>query len=120
MKKVFCILLTLLLLAVLAVPAFAASIYESYVIPKGSVRMVAHRGYSAVAPENTLPSFRLAGENARLRKLMASVSGEDEEPTKQADIASGLWHNRRSSPGISDSSLPPGRAFPGSCGAFRP
>ena len=51
MKKVFCILLTLLLLAVLAVPAFAASIYESYVIPKGSVRMVAHRGYSAVAPE---------------------------------------------------------------------
>lgn len=64
MKKVFCILLTLLLLAVLAVPAFAASIYESYVIPKGSVRMVAHRGYSAVAPENTLPSFRLAGENA--------------------------------------------------------
>lgn len=31
---------------------------------------------------------RLAGENARLRKLMASVSGEDEEPTKQADITS--------------------------------
>ena len=31
---------------------------------------------------------RLVGENARLRKLMASVSGEDEEPTKQADITS--------------------------------
>ncbi len=25
--------------------------------------MIAHRGYSAIAPENTLPAFRLAGEN---------------------------------------------------------
>ena len=31
---------------------------------------------------------RLAGENARLRKLMAFVAGEDEEPTKQTDITS--------------------------------
>ena len=25
--------------------------------------MIAHRGYSAIAPENTLPAFKLAGEN---------------------------------------------------------
>ena len=48
------------------VPAYAAaetlSVYASYCIPTGSVRMTAHRGYSAVAPENTLPAFRQAGE----------------------------------------------------------
>ena len=26
------------------------------------MRMTAHRGYSSVAPENTLPAFRMAGE----------------------------------------------------------
>ena len=41
----------------------ALSVYESYLIPTGSVRMTAHRGYSAAAPENTLPAFRLAGES---------------------------------------------------------
>ena len=41
----------------------AKSIYSSFFIPTGSVQMVAHRGYSAVAPENTLPAFELAGEN---------------------------------------------------------
>ena len=60
------VVLTALLLAVCALPAFAASgvrsVYESYRIAPDSVRMTAHRGYSAMAPENTLPAFRLAGE----------------------------------------------------------
>ena len=38
------------------------SVYSSYIIPSSSVRMVAHRGYSQIASENTLPSFR-QGEN---------------------------------------------------------
>ncbi len=66
MKRMITVLLTVLLLAACAVPAFAASgtrsIYESYKIAPDSVRMTAHRGYSAIAPENTLPAFRLAGE----------------------------------------------------------
>ena len=60
------LLLTALLLGCCAFPAFAAddtrSVYEAYQIEAGSMRMTAHRGYSAVAPENTLPAFRLAGE----------------------------------------------------------
>ncbi len=66
MKKSLSVLLTVLLIFACAAQAFAAdgtkSVYESYRIPNGSVRMTAHRGYSAVAPENTLPAFRLAGE----------------------------------------------------------
>ncbi|MBQ6118835.1 MAG: hypothetical protein IJK98_06350 [Clostridia bacterium] len=60
------VLLTVLLLAVCVLPVFAdagvRSIYESYKIAPDSVRMTAHRGFSAIAPENTLPAFRLAGE----------------------------------------------------------
>ena len=63
MKKAISVLLTALLLFGLSVPAFAASVYESYRIPTGSVRMIAHRGYSAVAPANTLPSYIAAGES---------------------------------------------------------
>lgn len=64
MKKALSVILTFVLLFLCAQPVFAEtlSIYSSYRIPYGSVRMVAHRGYSSVAPENTLPSFRLAGE----------------------------------------------------------
>ena len=62
MKKALSVLLALLILFACAVPALAASVYESDLIPTGSVRMTAHRGYSAIAPENTLPAFRLAGE----------------------------------------------------------
>ena len=66
MKKTISLLLALLMLFCCAFTAFAAdgtlSVYSSYKIPTGSVRMTAHRGYSAVAPENTLPAFRLAGE----------------------------------------------------------
>ena len=67
MKKSISILLASLLLLSFTAPSFAAakgakSVYESYVIPSGSMRMTAHRGYSAIAPENTLPALRLAGE----------------------------------------------------------
>ena len=63
MKKAISVLLTALLLFGLSVPAFAASVYESYRIPTGSVRMIAHMGYSAVAPANTLPAYIAAGES---------------------------------------------------------
>ena len=59
MKKTLSVLLAALLLLCCALPAFAAhltpSVYESYKIPAGSMRMIAHAGYSAVAPENTCP-----------------------------------------------------------------
>lgn len=59
-------LATVILMLSFTVGAFASggtrSVYSSYRIPTGSVRMTAHRGYSAIAPENTLPAFRLAGE----------------------------------------------------------
>ena len=63
MKKIISVLLTALLLWGLSVPAFAASVYESYRIPAGSMRMIAHTGYSAVAPANTIPSYIAAGES---------------------------------------------------------
>ena len=67
MKKAISVLLSVLLLVGLAAAALAAgegelSVYSSYRIPSGSMRMTAHRGYSSIAPENTLPAFRLAGE----------------------------------------------------------
>ena len=66
MKKVISVFLIAILLTCAAFPAFAEDgrqyIYSSYKIPFGSMRMTAHRGYSSIAPENTLPSFRLAGE----------------------------------------------------------
>ncbi len=66
MKKALSLLLTLILTAGCAMSAFAADetlyVYSSYKIPYGTMRMTAHRGYSAVAPENTLPAFELAGE----------------------------------------------------------
>ena len=67
LKKAFSLLLAALLLLSLSLPVFAAgnqetSVYASYRIPSGSMRMTAHRGYSSAAPENTLPAFRLAGE----------------------------------------------------------
>ena len=59
MKKAISVLLTALLLLGLSVPAFAASVYESYRIPSGSMRMIAHTGYSAVAPGNTIQFLRM-------------------------------------------------------------
>ncbi len=66
-KTVCCLLAALMALLTFAFTAFASdsgtqSVYSSYIIPAGSVRMTGHRGYSSVAPENTLPAFRLAGE----------------------------------------------------------
>ena len=67
MKKIISVLLAALLLFCCALPAFAAhltpSVYESYKIPTGSMRMIAHAGYSAVAPANTLPAYIAAGES---------------------------------------------------------
>lgn len=67
MKKIMSVLLAALLLFCCALPAFAAhltpSVYESYWIPTGSMRMIAHAGYSAVAPANTLPAYIAAGES---------------------------------------------------------
>ena len=67
MKKILSVLLAALMLLTLAVPSLAAnqtpSIYSSYKIPSGTMRMIAHCGYSAVAPENTLPSYIAAGES---------------------------------------------------------
>ena len=55
------------MMVIFIVPAFAAgqtqSVYSSGVIPYGSMRMIAHAGYSVAAPENTLPSYRAAGES---------------------------------------------------------
>ena len=63
MKKAISVLLTALLLLGLSVPAFAASVYESHRIPSGSMRMIAHTGYSAVAPGNTIPAYEAAGKS---------------------------------------------------------
>ncbi len=69
MKKALSLLALLLMVPVLVVctPVFAAPesnyLYDSEVISEGSMLTIAHRGYSAAAPENTLPAFRLAGEN---------------------------------------------------------
>ena len=66
MKKIISLLLAATLLfgfsAGAGAEAAADTVYASYLIATGSVRMTAHRGYSAAAPENTLPAFRLAGE----------------------------------------------------------
>lgn len=64
-KKPISALLAVLLAFVCAGDCSAAdkiqSVYSSAVISAGSVRMIAHRGYSSIAPENTLPAFREAG-----------------------------------------------------------
>lgn len=39
------------------------SVYSSYRIPSGTMRMIAHTGYSAVAPGNTIPAYIAAGES---------------------------------------------------------
>lgn len=67
MRKGVAVLLASLLFFTSAVPVFAAnqtpSVYSSYRIPSGTMRMIAHTGYSAVAPGNTLPAYRAAGES---------------------------------------------------------
>lgn len=63
MQKILCLALVPLMLIPmsLSVSAETKYLYDSYTI-RGDMRAIAHRGYSAAAPENTLPAFRLAGE----------------------------------------------------------
>ena len=56
------LVILLLFCCVFSAAAEPVYLYDSDVIPTGGMCTVAHRGYSAVAPENTLPAFRLAGE----------------------------------------------------------
>ena len=69
MKKALSLLILMLTVPVLVFctlsvnSAESAYLYDSAVIPNGSMIAIAHRGYSDAAPENTLPAFRLAGEN---------------------------------------------------------
>ncbi len=59
MKKCFALLLAAVLLLVCCVPAAAAEVLPEDV---PQLRLAAHRGYSAAAPENTLAAFCAAGE----------------------------------------------------------
>lgn len=67
MKKIISLILVVFLLFNFAVFAFAEgatmSVYSSNVIPSGTMRMIAHTGYSAVAPANTIPAYVAAGES---------------------------------------------------------
>ncbi|MBQ6164259.1 MAG: glycerophosphodiester phosphodiesterase [Clostridia bacterium] len=64
MKKTLSLVLAIVFAFGFAVPAFAETsyLYSSFNIRNGDIRATAHRGYSSIAPENTLPAFRLAGE----------------------------------------------------------
>lgn len=59
LKRFFCAVLCALLLISASVVGFSAN-GES---KAKKIEVIAHRGYSAAAPENTLAAFRLAGEN---------------------------------------------------------
>ena len=65
-KRITAFLLVSLMIFACSMQSSAAgqplSVYTSYTIPYGTMRMVAHRGYSVAAPENTLPAFVAAGE----------------------------------------------------------
>lgn len=67
MKKTVSVILSLAIIMSCAVCALAAgatmSVYSSYKIPSGTMRMIAHTGYSAVAPGNTLPAYEAAGKS---------------------------------------------------------
>ena len=67
MKKTVSVILSLAIIMSCAVCALAAgatmSVYSSYIIPSGTMRMIAHTGYSAVAPGNTLPAYEAAGKS---------------------------------------------------------
>lgn len=67
MKKVISVILSFAMIMSYAVIAFAEgatmSVYSSYRIPSGTMRMIAHTGYSAVAPGNTIPAYIAAGES---------------------------------------------------------
>ena len=66
MKKFLSLFLSVTIMFLSVITAFAGngerSVYCSNKIPTGSVRMIAHRGYCLLAPENTLAAFELAGQ----------------------------------------------------------
>ena len=59
-KKALSLCLIVLLLSTVALVLFSLQPFE---LPYDSLQMIGHRGYSAIAPENTLPAFKLAGEH---------------------------------------------------------
>ncbi len=65
MKRIFSAFLEFFTAVFASASAYAAdsamSVYDSTVIKEGSMRMIAHSGYSAVAPENTLPGIYRRG-----------------------------------------------------------
>lgn len=63
MQKILSAVLVPFMLVSMGLSTFAKTnyLYDSYTI-RGDMKAIAHRGYSAIAPENTLPAFRLAGE----------------------------------------------------------
>ena len=67
MKKAVSMMLSFAIMMSCIVSAWAAgatmSVYSSYQIPSGTMRMIAHAGYSAVAPSNTLPAYEAAGKS---------------------------------------------------------
>lgn len=66
-KRIILIFLVFVTVVFVAVSVMAdngvESVYYSTVIKEGSMRMIAHRGYSSVAPENTLPAYIAAGKS---------------------------------------------------------
>ena len=64
MKKGLAFLLCILMLASFVFFAADGVIYlfPSETLPEDTLHITAHRGLSALAPENTLPAYRLAGE----------------------------------------------------------
>ncbi len=63
-KRIAFVLLAFTLLVVSELSTFAETVYlyDSEIIPENGMHSIAHRGYSAIAPENTIPAFQLAGE----------------------------------------------------------
>ncbi len=64
MKKILsvCIAALLVIFAVIPAAADVIYLYPSETLPAETLRVTAHRGLSSLAPENTLPAYRLAGE----------------------------------------------------------
>lgn len=58
-KSILSLLLCIAIITFPVMPAFA----DTYLTGKRDLKSIGHRGYSAEAPENTLASFRLAGES---------------------------------------------------------
>jgi glycerophosphoryl diester phosphodiesterase len=64
MKKTISVCIAVLFAFFALIPAAAEVIwlYPSETLPEDALRVTAHRGLSELAPENTLPAYRLAGE----------------------------------------------------------